>query len=161
MGIVLRPAESADVGDLVDLNHVVHGAHAIAEPGYFRADVDRAELHVFFENLLSSRDSVVHLAELDGRPVGYVWFDVQSRPATPFTRPQRRLGIHHLVVCEHARRRGVASALLHTAVAYAEAEGIRDVILNTWSFNEGAQAFFCAAGFDPMSVAMRRNLPSS
>ena len=70
MSIVLRPAESADVDDLVDLNHVVHRMHSTAEPEYFRADVSRAESQVFFESLLSSAASFVPLAELDGQPVG-------------------------------------------------------------------------------------------
>ena len=55
----------------------------------------------------------------------------------------------------------MASALLRAALAYAGAEGIRDLVLNTWSFNEGAQAFFRDAGFQPMTVAMRKGLASN
>jgi GNAT superfamily N-acetyltransferase len=52
------------------------------------------------------------IAEAHGVPIGYVWFEVQAQPETPF-RPRRpRIYVHHISVAPEARRRGTATALL-------------------------------------------------
>jgi ribosomal protein S18 acetylase RimI-like enzyme len=50
------------------------------------------------------------------------------------------------------RGAGVARALVETARAYANARGIRDVELCTWSFNQAAQSAFGKLGFVPKVV---------
>ena len=161
MSLVVRLAESADLEALIALNRVVQTIHASADPEFFRTKVDDAELRGFLDNLLSMADSFVVLAELEKRPAGYLWFDIPEQAATPFTHLQRRMRIHHLVVHEDARRRGVASALMEAARTMAVSRELREIVLNTWSFNATAQAFFRTAGFEPFSIAMRQRITSA
>lgn len=46
------------------------------------------------------------------------------------------------------RRRGVGRALLHAAEQLAQARGAHELILLTGADNEGAQAFYAAAGYE-------------
>ena len=156
MSIVVRPAEIADVANLVALNRVVQAIHVAADPAFFRGDAETADLSTFFAERVSSEDSVVLLAEQDSRAMGYIWFDIQERAMTPFTHALKRMSIHHLVVHEDARRRGIASALMGAAKVAAVSGGVREIVLNTWSFNEKARAFFHVAGFEAFSFTMRK-----
>ncbi len=158
MPVIVRPAEGADIADIVALNRVVQSFHAAADPEFFRVDTEEVELQAFFGTLVSSEESVIFLAECEGRAAGYVWFEIQDRAETPFTRPMKRMNVHHLVVSEDTRRRGVGSALMDAAKARAVSRDVREIILNTWFFNDNAQAFFRTAGFEPFSIAMRRRL---
>jgi GNAT superfamily N-acetyltransferase len=46
--------------------------------------------------------------------------------------------------------------LLQAAEAEARAQGIREVALDTWAFNEDARQFFQATGFEPEKIVMRK-----
>ena len=65
-------------------------------------------------------------------PVGYVWFEIQALPETPFDFPRARIYVHHISVTPEARRRGVATTLMRFVEKRAISEGIDDVILDTW-----------------------------
>jgi GNAT superfamily N-acetyltransferase len=156
MNFVVRPANFEDAGNLAALNQVVQALHVGAEPGRFRSDAEFDEVKAFFGELMRAPATFVLIAEID-RPAGYIWFDVQDRPPTPFTYARSRLYIHHVVVRTEARGLGLGSALLHAAEAEARAQGIREVALDTWAFNEDARQFFQATGFEPEQIVMRKD----
>jgi GNAT superfamily N-acetyltransferase len=157
MSFVVRPANLEDAGELAALNQVVQALHVGAEPGRFKADAGFDEVKAFFGELTKAPATFVLIAEID-RPVGYVWFDVQDRPPTPFTHARTRLYIHHVVVRAEARGLGLGSALIHAAEAEARAQGVHEVALDTWAFNEDARQFFQAAGFEPEKIVMRKEI---
>ncbi len=154
MTIVVRIATAADLDTLAQLNQVVQSVHAELYPDDFRANVDAEGLKA----LLAPRLANVIIAEVDGRPVGYIWFEMQTRPASPFSPARRRLYIHHLSVSPAARRRGVAGALMAHAEAYAEGEGTDEIALSHWAANTGAQNFFAAQGFAPYQLLLRKKM---
>ena len=119
-----KTGEGADIADIVALNRVVQSFHAAADPEFFRVDTEEVELQAFFGTLVSSEESVIFLAECEGRAAGYVWFEIQDR-AELFTRPMKRMNVHHLVVSEDTRRRGVGSALMDAAKARAVSRDVR------------------------------------
>lgn len=98
------------------------------------------------------------IAERPGEAVGYLWFDVQERPPTPFTRARRRLYIQHVAVSEAARRSGVGTALIEAVEAEARARGITRLALDAWSRNTEAQIFIRTRGFQPFNVVLGRDL---
>lgn len=161
MDVVVRRATADDVGALARLNQIVQALHVSAEPAAFRADSSDAEMQSFFANLVIADKTFVLIAELAGLPVGYAWFEIQDRPPTPFTNARLRIYIHHVVVCENSRKLGVGSSLLDAAEAEAQVRGIKDVVLDTWAFNESARNFFEAADFKPFNIFMRKKLGNS
>lgn len=77
------------------------------------------------------------LAEADGEVLGYVAGSLVVDVAE----------LQRLVVTASARRRGVARALLAALLALARDAGAERVLLEVRADNEGARAFYAAAGF--------------
>ena len=84
--------------------------------------------------------NIVWIAELGGRPVGYLYAVEAHRGVNPFTTEQHTLYIHHLAVDPAVRRRGVGSAMVAAAETYARAHGLSGLRLDSWLFNTGAHA---------------------
>lgn len=158
MAVEERPASEVDIDALIVLNTVVQDLHVASYPRDFKAVVDQAAMRAWFEARLHKSDSVIVVAERDALPVGYVWFELQTRPETLFNPARRRIYLHHLSVAPHARRRGVASALVRFVEQRAAAEGIADVLLDTWMANADVRAFFAARGFAPLQMMFRKRL---
>ena len=71
---------------------------------------------------------MIEIAQADRVPVGYVWFEVQARPETPFTPPRSRISVHHCIAVAPApRRRGIATALMRYVEHRAASEGIDEI----------------------------------
>jgi ribosomal protein S18 acetylase RimI-like enzyme len=154
----IRAAGQSDLDALVRLNQDVQALHARLYPDDFKADPDPVDVRLFFAERLDDPKSVIGLAEQDGRAVGYVWFDIQARPDTPFTFARRRLYICHIAVEPQARRRGIASALLGYVERRAAREGIDEIALDSWTANLDAQHFFGARGFVACHASLRKRL---
>ncbi len=154
MTIVVRIATDADLDMLAQLNQHVQSIHAELYPDDFNTTVDAEGLKA----LLAPRLANVAIAELDDAPAGYIWFEIQTRPASPFSPTRRRLYVHHLSVAPDARRHGVGDALMAHAEAYAESEELDEIALSHWAANTGAQSFFAAQGFAPYQLLLRKKL---
>ena len=115
-------------------------------------------MSAFFAARLASPTSVIGIAQADRVPVGYVWFEVQARPETPFTPPRSRISVHHIAVAPEARRRGIATALMRYVEHRAASEGIDEIALDTWAANLDAQHFFGSQGFTVFNVVLREKL---
>lgn len=154
MTIVVRVASDSDLDTLVRLNQFVQSVHAEFYPDDFHATADAGGLKA----LLAPRLADVAIAEVDDLPVGYIWFEVQTRPASAFSPPSRCLFVHHLSVQPDARRRGVAGALMAHAENHAGGEDIQEIALSHWAANTRAQRFFAAQGFAPYRLLLRKKL---
>jgi ribosomal protein S18 acetylase RimI-like enzyme len=158
MPVHVRSASEADVDALIALNKVVQDLHAAAYPRDFKAVVDQAGLRAWFTSRLHEPNSVIVVAERDASPAGYAWFELQVRAETLFNPPRRRIYLHHLSVAPEAQRQGVATSLLRFIEQRAVADGIADIMLDTWMANADAQAFFAARGFAPLQMTFRKTL---
>ena len=85
MSVEVRAALDVDLDALIQLNRVVQSLHAALYPGDFTPVVEPSAVRAFFAARLASPTSVIGIAQADRVPVGYVWFEVQARPETPFT----------------------------------------------------------------------------
>jgi ribosomal protein S18 acetylase RimI-like enzyme len=127
MSVEVRAALDVDLDALIQLNRVVQSLHVALYPGDFTPVVEPPAVSAFFAAQLASPTSVIGIAQADRVPVGYVWFEVQARPETPFTPPRSRIYVHHIAVAPEARRRGIATALMRsTSLAR------RDSPCSTW-----------------------------
>lgn len=55
-------------------------------------------------------------------------------------------------------RRGVGRSLLDHVVEFAKADGVSDIELNTWTFNDRARASFERLGFVSRNVRLERSV---
>jgi ribosomal protein S18 acetylase RimI-like enzyme len=158
MTIQVRVALATDIGTIVRLNRDVQLAHAEIEPAFFKAATNDVAVAAFFAARLERPENHFRLAEVEGDPAGYIWFEIQESTETALTQPRRRVYVHHISVRDAMRRRGIASALLHQADGEALARGITTVTLGVWAANGPALRFFEARGFTPSQITLSRRL---
>lgn len=153
----VRHARQSDAEALAALNNYVHDLHVEAEPSDFRL-TDPSEVRTFFESILSAPNHVVLLATADDSPVGYLWVEDQARPANPFKNPTQVLSLNHISVNPQFRRAGVGRALYLAAEREAQQRGVNRLVMDHWTFNEDAAAFFGNLGFESFNIRMRKDL---
>ena len=153
----LRRAVLDDAAALTSLNEHVQRLHVDAALDHFAA-VDPAAAQAFFTAQLAEDSTIVWIAELDGRAVGYLYAVRAHRAANPFTTEQHTLYIHHLAVDPAVRRRGVGSAMFTAAAEHARVTGLAGLRLDSWLFNEAAHAFFLSQGFEPVLTHFARGI---
>ncbi|MEI2430995.1 MULTISPECIES: GNAT family N-acetyltransferase [Lysobacter] len=148
MSLAIRRARSADLDLVAPLfDRYRHF--------YTRRD-DAAVSRAFIGERLQRGDSVLLLAALDGADgAGFV----QLYPTFSSVRAARVWVLNDLFVEPHARRRGVARALLDAAAAFARADGAARLELETDHDNAQAQALYDAAGWRRFDGTQRYQLP--
>jgi GNAT superfamily N-acetyltransferase len=110
--------------------------------------------------VVATDHNLIGIYETAQMPLGYVWFEMQEQAQTPFTCASRRIYIHHISVDEVMRRRGVASALVEWVEAYARSAGVDEVVVDHWTANSQAGAFFSQCDFAPMRTVLHKRLAS-
>ncbi len=71
-----------------------------------------------------------------------------NKPENPFMKERDFLDIDEFCVDEEHRRKGVATAMIEFIKDFAKENGFQRIELNMWEFNQGALAFYEAAGFE-------------
>ncbi len=89
-------------------------------------------------------ESVLFIAHEGNKPIGFT----QLYPSFSSVSLARIFVLNDLFVCEHARRKGVASKLMSAAVDYASSLGAVRVSLSTATTNEAAQTLYQSAGWN-------------
>ena len=158
MPLLIRAATNNDFAVLAQLNEPVQSLHAALYPADFKGNVDAVNIASFFGRAAARAESSIAIAEHNGVPVGYIWFDISAHPENVFKPPQSFVYIHHVSVAADSRRRGVGSAMLAYAKQKAHAAGVDEVQLDTWIANVEAQRLFEAHGFMPFIVMLRRTI---
>lgn len=117
---------------------------------------DEAVSRAFIGERLQRGDSALLLASLDGADgAGFV----QLYPTFSSVRAARVWVLNDLYVEAHARRRGVARALLDAAAGFARADGAARLELETNHDNVQAQALYDRAGWLRFDGTQRYHLP--
>ncbi len=155
MGVKIRAAIPGDERDLSVLNSIVQDLHVVNRPDYFKPSTE-GEVVKWFNRLLQDTSSRIWIADEGGAAVGYVLIFFHERPENPFCRSLRWCEIDQIAVKPDFRRRGITGRLIEKAIMSAAGDGIFDVELSTWSFNETAQAAFRKLGFVPKIIRMER-----
>ena len=112
---------------------------------FYQQPSDPALARTFLRERLAREESVILLAEQDGRAVGFT----QLYPAFSSTalRPRRLWILNDLFVAPAARRHGVAKALLAAARRLAEETGAVGLELVTGRSNLAAQRLYQSLGW--------------
>jgi len=153
MSVTIRAAIPGDGNRLAVLNRFVQDLHVTHRPDYFKPSrLD--EVEEWFRQHISSATSAVWIAEENGQAVGYAMAKVMERPENAYCYAVRWCEIDQIVVDPAFQRRGIAAALIRTVVDFAKQNGIDQLELTTWSFNEVAQQAFQSAGFTPKILRM-------
>lgn len=104
---------------------------------------DAGMAHSFLLERLTQNDTVVFLAELDGKAVGFT----QLFPSFSSVSARRLWILNDLYVAPEARRGGVARALLGRARVHAQETEAKGLVLSTAIDNEKAQRLYEGLGW--------------
>ncbi|MDX1688149.1 MAG: GNAT family N-acetyltransferase [Candidatus Promineifilaceae bacterium] len=153
----IEAATAADADVLADLNRHVQGLHVDGAPHLFKRHV-HDEVAAQFEEWLGEENVWAFIAYQGERPVGYVLALIRERPENPVTRAWRAFLIDQISVEPAWKGKGVGRALVEAALEVAREAAVDEVQATTWAFNEQAQAFFRALGFDVQVLRFGRPL---
>ena len=110
----------------------------------------------FVRNILQAENARVLLAELDGRTVGLVHFNLVKDRGNPAKVGRSFVSVSTLIVQAALRRRGIGKALMQRVHQWAEEQQVKDVELNVYEFNAEARSFYEKLGYETISRRMRR-----
>ena len=110
----------------------------------------------FLVSQLDDPDSVIYVAESEGRVVGYCYAGIE--PLSWKELRDEAGFIHDLALDPLARRHGAGRALVQQAVAWFRQRKMARVMLWTSTQNDAARDLFVGAGFRPTMTEMTMEL---
>ncbi|MGF1518243.1 MAG: GNAT family N-acetyltransferase [Nodosilinea sp.] len=150
-GYSLRSGSTLDRATVVKFMERTYAELDPQQPtGHIAETVDRylgRDTPLWWANLEST-------AESTAAPVGVIWLGQAT---------DQRSGVLHpyvlmLYVAPDHRRRGLATALLTVAEAWAQQQGHGQITLQVFSDNQAAQALYTSFGYQPEAVLLKKNL---
>jgi GNAT superfamily N-acetyltransferase len=152
--MLVRKATPADVPALLPMVRAICTLHEQRDPQRFRVLPDVLDRYAsWLPQRATDPRSVFLVAQApDGSLAGFTVGTVE--PEVPIFWIPECGWIHDLWVEPQHRRSGAATALAQAAIDAFRAIGVKQVRLDTGSFNEPARAFFATLGFRPCVVEM-------
>ena len=150
----IRLATVADVEVLSALNVDVQNVHAEALPHIFKHVSDPGFAVPYITEQLNAPNNYFYIASIDGEDVGYIFAHVVRRPGHAYMHPWNFVYIDQISVKPTYQRHGCGAALIQAVRELANEQGITTVAMDTWFFNEKAQAFFASQGFTTFNQRM-------
>lgn len=157
MQVPVRFAKENDLAAVNELRRQVNGLHVCGAPEIFKPGFS-VELRDYIYEIMRDQNKQIVVAELEGKICGFAVLHRVLRPETPYMYERKYLDIDEFGVDEEHRRRGVATAMVTFIRDLAKDMGYTRVELNMWEFNEGAIAFYEAAGFQTYRRYMRMDV---
>ena len=142
----VRKAQVSDIDKLIELNLEVHGIHLQERPEEFK-ELSTEDVRSSFSRVLSQESAEVFVCINEKQIVGYVLVVIMTPPENPRRRLRTVLYVDQIDVKEGYWRQGVGKLLLDTAKEYAKEKGLDHIVLDVWSFNSRAVAFFRSQRF--------------
>ena len=147
-------ATLADAERIAALNVDVQNVHAEALPHIFKHVTDASFALPYITEQLSTSNTYFYIASIDGEDAGYVYARVVRRPENAYMHPWNFVYIDQIAVKPAYQRRGCGAALIQAVRELAREQGISTIAMDTWFFNEKAQAFFAHEGFTTFNMRM-------
>jgi ribosomal protein S18 acetylase RimI-like enzyme len=144
----IREAHLRDVQALSALLVEVHDLHVAALPHIFAPIDADAQTEAFLRDQLALPDSQGFVADETGTLAGYCWIQLHEAPSLHRNVPRRYAEIHTLVVAASHRQQGIGRALVERAHVWAAAQGVDEVRIVVYEFNQEALRFYERLGYE-------------
>jgi ribosomal protein S18 acetylase RimI-like enzyme len=153
----IRAATPADLEDMGKMaGELVRLHHSIDPKRFFTLEGIERGYARFFESQLPDPDTILIIAEMGGRAVGYAYARLEPRDWNSLLDSCGAL--HDIFVVESERRHGIAARLLEDVASRLKTRGAPRLVLSTAAGNEPAQRFFERHGFRRTMIEMTREL---
>jgi ribosomal protein S18 acetylase RimI-like enzyme len=145
MSIAVRRATTKDAALIATLIADVQALHAAALPRFFKP-ADKISYAADAAEVLANPERLIFIAYVADEPAGFIHAQMIHQAETSLICAQHTLYIHTISVRPNYRRRGVGSALMAAVRAAGKSMRIERLVLDVWTFNEAARAFFRRQG---------------
>jgi len=157
MEITIREATLADQNGLNRLYTEIDSLHHEALPELFRSHEGIVRSSAFLAERLDNPAMRIYVAEVGERLVGMILLKLRNQEHSLMV-TQDYLHISTLIVAADFHGQGVAHRLMDTAVSFAKENGLSQLRLNVYEFNQRAIAFYEKEGFATLSRHLWKNL---
>ena len=154
--MINRRATISDAEILSRLNVDVQRLHARALPHLFKIPQSADFTLQFMQDQLTDPNNYFYITQQDGEDIGYVFARLIERTENAVMYGWKYLYIDQISVKASHRGIGCGKQLMEMIFQLAKQEGIRTIALETWTFNQDAQAFFIKLGFEAFNFRMWR-----
>ena len=153
----IRQANLSDINGLVQLLRQISKLHHEGRPDLFKPNSQKFSA-TEVEKILEDKNFRVFVAADDKDDVlGYCFCKLRTS-THPVLHTYTALYIEDFCVDETLRGQGIGKNLFDAALEYGKAQGVYNIELNVWNFNEGAVKFYEGLGFSARSTVMERIL---
>jgi diamine N-acetyltransferase len=153
---IVRAATVSDYAGVCALLGAVDELHRLNVPWMFRKPSAEPRSKDLFEQLLSSEDSTVVVAESGVQLVGVATAALRNAPDLSVFVTQQWGVLDNIAVLESWRRRGIGRSLTREAERWAQSRGAKWLELGVYEFNADARSFYQALGYCPVSTKLRK-----
>ena len=144
----VRPATSDDVGRIADIYVAMARYHAALDPAEYRVPEHAAVVTRFRSELQAADEVDLHLvAEVEGVVVGSLDAFMRPLPSEGSMRMPRRGALIGIAVDEGWRGRGIGTALMDAAEAWARGRGYDTLELDVADPNGDARRLYERLGY--------------
>ncbi len=154
----LREAKREDLDLVFALADEVQSSHVEAEPAFFAPLRKDEAFETWFEGLLADPNQHLILACAGDAAIGFLQYFIGLRPKSIFREECRLAYVNALVVAEGHRGTGCGSLLLEHVKKEAQRQGVAQLGIDFWSFNDVARRCFEKAGFRVRRETMWQDL---
>jgi len=155
--MIIRQAVLSDVDGLVRLLQQIAKLHHKGRPDLFKPNSQKFSAEEV-EKILGDKDFRVFVAADDKNCIlGYCFCKLRTS-SHPVLHTYTALYIEDFCVDESLRGQGIGKKLFDAALEYGKAQGVYNIELNVWNFNQGAVKFYESLGFSSRSMVMERIL---
>lgn len=158
MAVIVRKAEPRDHEALGRLGAMLMRTHYVFDKQRFLEPHPGVESGYgsFLERMVDAPGSCVFIAERDGDVAGYVFAALEPLSWKELRGPAGF--IHDIAVAEEARRSGIGTKLMMTAIDWLREHGAPRVLLGTAAQNHIAHELFRQLGFRDTMIEMTMEL---
>jgi len=156
--LLIRRATERDHRAICRLAEQMDELHRTHLPERFRRPRGHARQLSYIRKLIRDPQTLLLVAELDGKVVAIANSGLGRTPEIPQKRPRRYVRVRGIVVDSKHRRQGVATSLMREVFAWARRHRCHEIQLNVYDFNSAARRFYSHLGFEPLDTRLVRAL---
>ncbi len=110
----------------------------------------------FLKTNLKSKNAIIHIAEVDGKPAGYNLCFIKDN--IPVFKLEKTGHISDLFVKKEFRGRGISSMFKDKAMKWFKKKGLKYALIGVNSLNEHARSIYKKWGFVEYHLELRRKI---
>lgn len=154
-GVQLRTATISDLDAIVGFNHALFQEDAGQRDPWINLDWAREEGSEHFTRHITTDSSLVMVADLDDRIVGYL---VGYVAGSGSLRPIRVGTLESMFVSSDVRSRGIGRRLAEAFLEWCRTQRVQRISVTAYASNDGAIRFYRRMGFEPHHLTLEHSV---